>query len=442
MEITKEKKRVLIITYYWPPSGGSGVQRCLKFVKYLRDFGWEPVVYTPENPEMPTKDMSFMADIPAGIEIIKTKIWEPYSFYKIFTGKKQEEKVQHGFVSGKEKTSVSERLAIWIRSNFFIPDARKFWVRPSVRYLSQYLEKHPVDVIMTSGPPHSLHLIGLRLHTRFPIPWVADFRDPWTEISYYTDLHLTKMADRKHHLLEKKVLLSADAVVVVGRQMAEKFHNTYGITSEVITNGFDAEDMNRSGPEEPDKQFSIVHTGLMNKQRNPKTLWKILSELASENPQFKSDLQIKLIGKTDAEVLSDIKKNDLGSCIYHVDYIPHDAAIAVQKQAWLLLIVINKTLGQEGIITGKLFEYLAAGPPVLCIGPTDGDAADIIQSAGAGITADYEDETAIRNIVSETYAQFLRKDRRNIQGNTNQFSRRFLTGKLATVLNGLILPRQ
>ncbi|MBE9481851.1 MAG: glycosyl transferase family 1, partial [Bacteroidetes bacterium] len=173
-------KKVLIITYYWPPSGGAGVQRWLKFVKYLREFGWEPIVYTPENPEAPDIDNSLEKDIPDNLTVIKRKIWEPYTAYKKFIGQEKEQKINAGFLSENKKPKLSENISVWIRGNFFIPDARKFWIKPSVKFLTNYLKNNPVDAMISSGPPHSMHMIALGLKQRLGIPWLADFRDPWT----------------------------------------------------------------------------------------------------------------------------------------------------------------------------------------------------------------------------------------------------------------------
>ena len=199
-------KKVLILTYYWPPSGGAGVQRWLKFVKYLQEFGWEPIVYTAENGEMPVIDNSLQKDIPENITILKTKIWEPYSFYKTFIGRKKDDKINASFLSENKKTSFTEKISVWIRGNFFIPDARKYWIKPSVKYLKDYLEKNPVDVIISSGPPHSMHLIAMGLKKQFPnIKWLADFRDPWTDIDFYEELMLSKSSDAKHKQLKTKL---------------------------------------------------------------------------------------------------------------------------------------------------------------------------------------------------------------------------------------------
>ena len=216
-------KRVLIITYYWPPSGGSGVQRWLKMSKYLPENGWQPVIYTPEEGEFPIIDTSLEKDVSPEAEVIRRPIVEPYTLYKRFLGVKETETVKAGFIKENgEKAGWKEKLSLWIRGNCFIPDARCWWVKPSVRYLKSYLKEHPVDAIISTGPPHSMHLIAMKLKEALGIPWIADFRDPWTEIDYYNDLHLTRWADRKHHRLEREVLTKTDKVITVAPDGARR----------------------------------------------------------------------------------------------------------------------------------------------------------------------------------------------------------------------------
>ncbi len=220
-------KKVLIITYYWPPSGGAGVQRWLKFTKYLREYGWEPIIYTPENPESPNNDSSLEKDIPKNLTVLKTKIWEPYNFYKIFIGQKKDQKVNAAFLTESKKPKKFEKIAVWIRGNFFIPDARKFWVKPSIQYLTTYLKDNPVDAVISTGPPHSMHLIAQGLKKKLNIPWMADFRDPWTNIDFYSKLMLTSFADHKHKRLELGVLNDADVVTCVGQTWLDELEDLY-----------------------------------------------------------------------------------------------------------------------------------------------------------------------------------------------------------------------
>src|ERR1051325_721406 len=306
-------KKVLIITYYWPPSGGAGVQRWLKFVKYLREFGWEPIVYTPENPEAPATDPSLEKDIPGNLTVLKTKIWEPYNLYKGFIGQKKNEKINAGFLSEKEKPGLAERISVWIRGNWFIPDAREFWVKPSVKFLSGYLQKHKVDAIVSTGPPHSMHLIALELKRKFNLPWLADFRDPWTNIDFYKDLKLSKASDEKHKKLENEVLKYADKVVSVGQTMSDEFKKILGSDEKkffVITNGYDEDDLYKSEIK-LDPKFTLAHIGSINRDRNPAILWKVLAELVKENTELTSKLEIKLVGKTDVNVDKSIRESRL-----------------------------------------------------------------------------------------------------------------------------------
>lgn len=282
-----EKKKVLILSYYWPPSGGSGVQRWLKMQKYLGDFGWQPVVYTTENGEMPAIDPSLEKDIRPDTIVIKKPIWEPYSIYKRLTGRKRDERMGAGFLTEKKKSSKIENLAVWIRGNLFIPDARKYWIKPSVRYLQKYLRENPVDAIISTGPPHSMHLIALALKNKLNIPWIADFRDPWTKIDFYDKLRLSNRADRKHRRLEKEVIQTANIVVTVSWQWSDEFVKMGAVRTEVVTNGFDPDDVKLVNSE-LSKEFTITHIGSMNKDRNPQTLWTVFKELSEENPDRKS----------------------------------------------------------------------------------------------------------------------------------------------------------
>jgi len=429
-------KKVLIITYYWIPSGGAGVQRWVKFTKYLRDFGWEPIIYTPENPEFPSIDHSFEKDIPAGITVLKTPIWEPYNVYRKLSGKK-DEAINAGFISENKKQGWKEKLSIWIRGNFLIPDPRRFWINPSVRYLTQYLQTNPVDAIITTGPPHSMHLIGLGLKKNFPtLPWIADFRDPWTNIDFYKDLNLTWFADKMHHRLETKVVRAADCVLVVSQGMKDEFELMKPKQLQVITNGYDESDVQNIAIE-LDNKFSISHIGTLNAARNPKTVWKVLSEICAENPGFKNDLRIQLVGKVDFSVLEDIRRFGLQDQLLKIDYLSHNEAIAKQNASQILLLLINQSGNAKGILTGKFFEYLAAKRPIFAVGPTDGDAADVLRETGAGVMVGFLDEISTKQALLDFYNQFTINKLSVQSKSVERFSRRSLTGELANLLNSL-----
>lgn len=425
----KEKKKVLIITYYWPPSGGAGVQRWLKFVKYLPDFNWQPVVYTPENPEAPAADDSLFNDIPKNIEIIKLPIWEPYLFYKKFTGKSTDDKINSGFLAEKKSNPFLEKISVFIRGNFFIPDARKFWIRPSINYLANYLKHNPVDIVVSTGPPHSMHLIALGLKKRLNIKWIADFRDPWTNIDYYKDLKLTRFSDNKHKRLEKEVLLNADFVISVGKTMADEFKELGARNIEVITNGFDSGDIPVSRPS-LDPLFSIVHLGAINKDRNHPLFWEAIKQLLDENNEFKNKLEIKLIGKVDNSVFQQIDNLNLSAFVKHIPYISHNQVFDELMKARLLYLPINNTPNSKGIVTGKVFEYLASQRSILTIGRTDGDIAEILSETGAGSIFDFTDLSGIKEYLSTSFSKFITGTDQSYSFNVDLYSRKSLTGKL------------
>ncbi len=430
-------KKLLIITYYWPPSAGAGVQRWLKFSKYLKEFGWEPVIYTPLNPEYPGEDPSLSADVPEDIVVLKTKIWEPYRYYKFVTGKKPGEKVQAGFLSEHKKPGKIEKASAWLRGNLFIPDARKFWIKPSVKFLTDWLNKNPVDAMVSNGPPHSMHLIAKGIKEAHDIPWLADFRDPWTQIDFYHRLRLSKKADRKHKALEKEVLAKADAVSTVSPHCAKGLREIEERHVEVVTNGYDPEDFKNIKPFDYDA-FSITHLGSMNADRNPVALWKVLKELVLENPFFRENLKIRLIGKTDFSVTEHLKMNGLMDFTEKQDYLPHDQALAEAGQSALLLLALNNTPNVMGIAPGKLYEYLALKRPILCIGPEPGDAASIISETQSGYTANFDNENKMRDILL-VWAKKFRERKLFLENHSlKNYSRKVTTKKMAGILDGIV----
>ncbi|HZK97137.1 MAG TPA: hypothetical protein VFC67_23250 [Prolixibacteraceae bacterium] len=430
--------KVLIITYYWPPSGGAGVQRWLKFVKYLREFGWEPVIYTPLNADYPVIDDTLLNDIPPGVEVIRTPIWEPYEFYKKLTGKKSTVKINSGFLNHKRSPGIVEKLSVWIRGNLFIPDARKFWINPSVRFLNKYLSERKVDAIVSTGPPHSMHLIALALKERLNIPWLADFRDPWTDIDYYKDMKISAYADKKHKDLELKTIKGCSAMVVVSRDMKVNYELMGANNVNLITNGYDSDDMDVYNVVR-DTKFSISHIGTLPPSLNLKGLWKVLSELSETLPHFRENLEIKLIGKVDNSITDDISIFNLFDQFTKIEYVTHDKAALLMKQSAILLLAINKdSPNAKGILTGKIFEYLASGRPIFAIGPSDGDLAQILKESVAGFISEYDDLEGIKKVILMLYQKYLNNDLNNSPIGIEKYARRNLTAELAGVLNKMI----
>ncbi len=419
--------KVLIITYYWPPAGGSGVQRWLKFVKYLRDFDVEPVVYTVDNPEYPLTDDSLKNEIPENIEILRHPIWEPNSILSKLKSKQQD--TSAGFLN--PNPSFLEKKLHYVRANYFIPDARKYWVKPSIKYLSNYLKNNKIDCIITTGPPHSLHLIGLELQKKNGIKWIADFRDPWTDIDYFHQLPLTKTSLEKHKLLEKKVLKNADTVLVVGKTMKENFKK-YSSNIHVLSNGFDS--VLGDNNIELDCKFTITHLGLMNADRNPVILWKVLSEMVQKDEVFANDLQIKLIGKSAHEVHNSINENKLENQTQFIGYLTHQKVMDHQRSSQVLLLVANNVPSANGIITGKIFEYLQAKRPILAIAPKNGDLAEIIQNTHSGFVIDFDDIEKLRKVIVGMYEDFKQNKLVVASTEIDQYHRKNLTRQLVKII--------
>jgi hypothetical protein len=428
-------KRVLIITYYWPPSGGAGVQRWLKFVKYLREFGIEPIIYTPSNPEIPVEDRSLASDIPENIEILKQPIWEPYHWYKKWVGAKPTEKINTGFLSESEKPKKTESIGIWIRGNFFIPDARCFWIQPSIRYLKNYLFENPVDVIISTGPPHSMHRIALGLKKQFGIPWIADFRDPWTNIDFYDQLMLTSWANRKHHKMELEVIQSADTIITVTAEDTKDFLAKGAKSAVQITNGYDDEFQTEVSL---DSSFSLVHIGSIPPARNHNALWKAIAQLKKKDSSLNQQIRLKLIGKTDISVKKSISESGIESVTEWIDYVEHTQAVELQQKAQVLLLLINESKNAKSILTGKFFEYLAARRPILAIGPIDGEVAQILADTKAGFCVDFQDSLGIQHAILHFYEQWKKEGKCFVPSSEiEQYSRKRLTEKLSVIIQSL-----
>ena len=434
-------KRVLVITYYWPPSGGSGVQRWVKFAKYLPAEGWLPVIYTPENPEYTAIDHTLESEIPHSVEIVRRPILEPYGIYRKLMGKgaSTDMKTLTAGASKGEVTEISsgrktfkQRLSLWIRGNLFVPDPRVGWVRPSVRFLKEYLKEHPVDVIVTTGPPHSMHLIGQRLHKDLGIPWIPDFRDPWSRMYYLKHLPMTRCTWRRLRAMEQAVLDDCSTVLAVTPLVQEEFQAQTSTPVAMITNGYDGGDFEQAV--EPDGHFNIVHTGLFAADGNPLTFWKVLGVKAWAEPDFKASLRLRLVGKVDREVYDAIEEAGLKDNVMDLGYKDHLTAVREQLAATILVLPLRNDPEYRSILPGKLFEYLASRRPVLGIGQEDGAMARVLADTGAGVTAGWENKDAMRAFIDKAWEQFKAGGVPPVAGDITRFSRRSLTRELATLL--------
>ncbi|MDC8003944.1 glycosyltransferase family 4 protein [Aureisphaera galaxeae] len=425
-------KRVLIICYYWPPAGGPGVQRWLKFVKYFKEFGIDPVVFVPENAHYPLQDESFESEVPSDIEIIKFPIKEPYRFAKWFSRKKTQQ-ISSGIITERNPSRL-EKFLLYVRGNLFIPDARVGWVKPSVRFLKKHLPENKIDTIITTGPPHSLHLIGLKLSQLMKVKWIADFRDPWTTIHYHQSLQLSKASANKHKRLESEVLNTADRVVVTSWNTQKEFSEITNQPIAVVTNGFDAQETIQG---DLDKKFSIVHVGSLLSNRNPEVLWKVLADLVQENEDFKKALQIKLIGAVGDEIRESIQNHGLRLFTEIPGYVSHSEALQLQHKAQVLLLVEMDKEETKAIIPGKLFEYLRAERPIVALGPEGSDIKRILDDTQAGQYFGYEEEQELKQEILQLFDNYQHSTLRVASQNISQYSRRELTRTMADLIKSL-----
>ncbi len=425
-----KKKKVLIIAYYWPPAGGPGVQRWLKFVKYLGDFNIEPIVYVPKNPSYPLIDESLVDEIPQGITILKQPIKEPYKLAGKLS-KKSSTTISKGIIQETQHQNIVEKLLLFIRGNFFIPDARKNWVKPSVKFLQDYINSNKIDTIITTGPPHSMHLIGLQLQQCLNITWLADFRDPWTTIGYHNKLKLLGFAKAKHRKLEAKVLQAADHIIVTSPTTKHEFENITKQPITVITNGYD---LNSIGETTLDVKFTLSHIGSLLSDRNPEVLWKALSDIAHNDKVFQSQFQLNLVGAVSKDILRSLDAYGLSQFVNLVGYVSHEEAIKYQKQSQVLLLIEIDSEATKCIIPGKLFEYMVSNRPILALGPKNADVTQIIKSTNTGTYFEYSDYDMIKAKILEYFAAYTQQ---NLQGHAvglQQYSRKSLTEQLAALI--------
>ena len=422
-------KKVLVITYYWPPAGGSGVQRWLKFIKYLPKYNWKPIIYTPESPYFEVQDEALLNNIPAEAEIWKAPIWEPYALKDIFFGKDSKSQ-SSGIISNKG--SLKNKILNWVRGNLFIPDPKIYWVKPSIKTLLVKIQNEKIEHIITTGPPHSMHLIGLGLKKAMPnLKWIADFRDPWSELDLLNEFQLNNSSMKKHKDLEREVLQTADVTLTVSETWVKDFKRLGGNRVELVTNGYDADDFDLK-PKTNDK-FIIGHYGLLNHLRNPKNLWKSLDELCAENFDFDNKLEIHLSGNIDEEVLAEIEAYPkLKAKVKQLGYLSHAQVLEQYNEADLLLLLLFNSKSGVGNYPGKIFEYFAAQKPILAFGPEGSDTQKLIAKTKTGKYFSY-DEIELKNNILTFFMNKKNFAFESMEG----FSRKKLTHDLANLLNTL-----
>lgn len=430
-------KKVLIITYYWPPAGGPGVQRVLKFAKYLPEYGWDPIILTVANGEYPAIDESLAKDIPDGCKVYKTKALEPSLFYRKFTGMKSDEKIPVANLAQKN-VSWKKKLSNWVRLNLFIPDAKIGWIPYAVKQGKKIIKEEKPDVIFSSSPPPTVHLIAEKLARWSGIKWVADFRDPWTDIYHYDGVKRSAYALNKDLRLEKSVIAQATKTVVVSKHIGTYLlkNNFPNKSVEIITNGFDETDFTQDVLPASNDFFTITYAGKINNQQNPENFWKALAELKNEKHSFSAQLRIQLMGNITDDVFNSVKFSNLNENLVNMGYVSHPKMIENISRSELLLLLIPNTGKNLSIVPGKIFEYMATKKYIIGIGPKNGDSAEILKEAEAGEMFEFTDFESLKSRILEQYQNWQNKKQQQLNESAlNKFTRKELTSKLTQLFN-------
>ncbi len=425
-------KKVLIITYFWPPAGGPGVQRVLKFAKYLPQFGWQPVILTVKDGEFPAIDNSLLSEIPDDIKVYKTKSLEPFALYKKFTGKKKEDKIPTYVLNKSENDTIRDKISKWIRNNIFIPDAKIGWKPAAIKSGLKIIEQENIDLIFASSPPHSVQLIAKKLAQKSKLKWVADFRDPWMEIVYYQGIKrslITRFIDAK---LEKSVFRFADSVISINQNLLDLFNKKVPLSNSVlIPNGYDEQDFTNIIQKDP-AVFTITYAGVLSKERIPYALIAVLKNFMAQKRKF----NFVIIGKVCQEFSEEIEKNGLTGNTQFVNYIPHKEVLKYLLNSSVLLLVIDDVPQNKGFSTGKIFDYLFCKKPILALGPVDGEAAKMILETDSGKMHDYHDSEGVEQTLNTYYASWSSPQMHHAFKIEN-YNRKSLTKKLAQALDQL-----
>lgn len=431
-------KKVLIITYYWPPAGGPGVQRVLKFAKYLPEFGWQPIILTVEKGEYPAIDETLSEEIPDRCKVYKTNSIEPTFLYKKFTGMKPDERIPVAVLAERNQ-NWKKRIANWIRLNLFVPDAKIGWIPFAVKAGKRIIEREKPDIIFSSSPPPTVHLIAMKLAKRSGIKWVADFRDPWTRIYHYNRSKKSKCSLLLDEKFEQQVVKSADSLVTVSNAIANLLKHSSQNKFTIIPNGYDEADFLGLNTHQRFDKFTLAYAGKMNNQQNPSGLWTALQQLIASSDDFANNFQMLFMGNIESGVIEEIKKHKIGDYSRFVGYIEHNQVIENILKSDVLLLLIPNTQDNEGIVTGKIFEYLATGNFILGIGPENGEAARILEKTKAGKMFDFSEFDGIKKEIEKQYEDWKNGVKPEVNKHEiEKYSRRELTYKLVEIFNSLI----
>ncbi|RED96633.1 glycosyltransferase family 4 protein [Marinoscillum furvescens] len=433
------KKRVLIITYYWPPSAGVGVQRWMHFALNLVKEGYEPIVFTPSNPQFDLTDQG-LCDKVASIETITAPIWEPFNFFHNVTGGRNKQNVKQGLVLEKSKKSLLDSMIIWGRGNLFLPDPRVFWVNSSVKKLQKIIIQRDVDTIITTGPPHSVHLIGLKLKKLHSfVRWFADFRDPWSDWDVLDKLKVGRLARSYHQKMERKVLQNADQVITVSNRLASELA-LKAVTKkpiEVIANGISDHRTNiNHQTSNTSNKFVVGYFGMLNELRDPSSFWDVLESLCKSHPDFHDALEIRIGGIVSQSIRERLEQNDiLKSKVRFLGYLTHEEVFKEYANCSLLLLLLNKSSNAKWILPMKFFEYLTVAKPILALGPLDSDLAEIMEGKSIGRILEFDQQSEMRSFLLSIFSNTHQLNQEDYIGLLKAFSRSQQTKELTRLLD-------
>jgi len=427
-------KKVLFIVYHFPPAAGAATQRILKFLKYLPKFGWEGSVLTVDEVDYPDLDYSLIEKIPAGTKVYRTKFWTPFGIYRKLTGRQPKEKIPIAFIKHDHK-SLAEKISVFLRLNLFLPDAKVGWIPYAVKEGLKLIREQKIDAIISSGPPHTCHIIARNIKRKIEVKWIADFRDPWTDIDYYSGMKRTKLAEWCDSRMEKSVLKEADSIISASDGYLNILKSKGVINHyEVITNGFDPDDFIDIPKIQTDK-FIITYTGNMPITRNPEMLWQALDDLIEQNSDFNQKFEFRFAGVMDEEIRSEIKGRKFFSNFKDYGYVSHSKAIELVFNSHLLIMIVNKVETSNEILPGKIFEYIATGNQIMVIGPEEGEASKLIKQVGQGEAFNYHKKDEMKNYLINKFEAFKDgKLEKLFSDSCSQYTREKLTEKLSKVL--------
>ncbi len=405
-------KRVLIVSYHWPPAGGVTVLRTLRFASRLREHGWEPVIATATPDAYETYDHALAAEVPAGLEVLRIPAWNPYHLYKSWT--RSTENAEEAIASAR--TGGRQKLALWVRANGFIPDAKAPWIRPTLKRLEAYLKDRPVDALFTSGPPHTNTEVASRLKDRLGIAWLADFQDPWAQLGYFGRLPLTRFARGRHERLEALALSRADAVTVASPTWRLELEARGARSPEFLPWGFEEAEFTDEGEAPETTGMRLCHLGTMGADRDPTPVLDALAD-------FPKPWTLEVAGTFTAAARHP-------RLVLH-GFLPRAEALKLLRNSQVALLFLNQLDGQKGRIPAKLYEYLRSGKPILALGDPEGDAARLISDFGAGLTVPAGDLPGVR----AAWETLIDRPRGADPAQLGSFGLRHLTARVAATLS-------